>query len=63
MRPDAPALQYIFHRVKINVTGLPQVPFETYEVRPGGRLITRWVWRFPNDVEEEGANGATSSAG
>lgn len=54
--------QYIFHRVRARVTGLPQGPFETYEPRPGGTLVTRWVWRDLECVES--MNGRpTSSTG
>eukprot|EP00983_Pelagomonas_calceolata_P021873 686249-Pelagomonas_calceolata.AAC.1 len=36
---------------------LPQTRFETCEPRPklGGRLVTRWVWRNPEEVEEQHA--------
>ncbi|KAJ9504760.1 hypothetical protein QJQ45_023741 [Haematococcus lacustris] len=39
--------KYTFHRVDASVTGLPAGPFETFEIRPVGRLITRWEWRVP----------------
>lgn len=49
--------KYVCHRVKATVTGLPQTRFETCEPRPklGGRLVTRWVWRNPEEVEEQHA--------
>ncbi|PNH10964.1 hypothetical protein TSOC_002262 [Tetrabaena socialis] len=37
--------KYIFHRVKARVSGIPESPFSTTEPRPGGQLLTRWVWK------------------
>ncbi len=45
--PSRPVPQYIFHRVKAHVTGIPESPFSTVEVRPGGQLLTKWVWKAP----------------
>ncbi|GLI61734.1 hypothetical protein VaNZ11_004160 [Volvox africanus] len=39
--------KYIFHRVKARVSGIPESPFSTVEVRPGGQLLTKWVWKAP----------------
>lgn len=39
--------KYIFHRVKAHVTGIPESPFSTVEIRPGGQLLTKWVWKAP----------------
>ncbi|GFR51035.1 hypothetical protein Agub_g13363 [Astrephomene gubernaculifera] len=39
--------KYIFHRVKARVSGIPESPFSTVEARPGGQLLTRWVWKQP----------------
>lgn len=45
--PARPVPQYIFHRVKAHVTGIPESPFSTVEIRPGGQLLTKWVWKAP----------------
>ena len=42
-----------FIAVGSQVTGLPQGPFSTYEERPGGKLITRWVWRYESEVPSD----------
>mmetsp|Transcript_22305 Transcript_22305/g.56751 ORF Transcript_22305/g.56751 Transcript_22305/m.56751 type:complete len:244 (-) Transcript_22305:867-1598(-) len=55
--------RYIFHRVNARVTGLPQGAFETREERPGGQLITRWVWRDADEVEAIVGRFPTSSTG
>lgn len=48
--PVLPAhAQYIFHRVRALVPGLPETPFVTYEPRPGGQLQSHWVWRTLSD--------------
>ncbi|KAG2493572.1 hypothetical protein HYH03_008091 [Edaphochlamys debaryana] len=39
--------QYTLHRVKAHVTGIPDGPFSTTEERPGGQLLTRWIWKAP----------------
>ncbi|KAG2493574.1 hypothetical protein HYH03_008093 [Edaphochlamys debaryana] len=39
--------KYVFHRVKAHVTGIPDGPFSTTEERPGGQLLTRWIWKAP----------------
>lgn len=38
---------------QLQVTGLPDGPFSTYEERAGGRLITRWEWRYANEIESD----------
>ncbi|KAG2444337.1 hypothetical protein HXX76_001093 [Chlamydomonas incerta] len=43
--------KYIFHRVKARVSGIPESPFSTTEERPGGFLLTRWVWKAPPPQE------------
>ena len=43
--------QYIFHRVRATVTGLPDSEFSTVEARPTGQLLTTWTWRVvPTEV-------------
>jgi hypothetical protein len=49
--------------VNARVTGLPQGAFETREERPGGQLITRWVWRDADEVEAIVGRFPTSSTG
>mmetsp|Transcript_20982 Transcript_20982/g.45944 ORF Transcript_20982/g.45944 Transcript_20982/m.45944 type:complete len:252 (+) Transcript_20982:215-970(+) len=53
--------KYIFHRVNAQVTGLPEGPFSTFEERPGGQLVTRWVWRSLQDIQAEVANGTSTA--
>lgn len=50
--PNLPT-KYIFHRVSANCTGLPDEPFTTYEERPFGRLVTKWVWRFESEMPSD----------
>jgi hypothetical protein len=50
--PNLPT-KYIFHRVSANCTGLPDEPFTTYEERPLGRLVTKWVWRFESEMPSD----------
>ncbi|KAG2425075.1 hypothetical protein HXX76_013984 [Chlamydomonas incerta] len=45
--------QYTFHRVKARVSGIPEGPFSTTEERPGGQLLTKWVWKEPPPQEQE----------
>lgn len=50
-----PCLQtrYIFHRVSASVQGLPDGPFVTYEERPGGKLVSKWVWKSQHELPED----------
>ncbi len=49
-----PALrtQYTCHRVAGEVAGLPAGPFQTREPRPGGELVSSWVWEDRDAVLE-----------
>jgi len=37
----------------LQVTNLPEEPFTTYEPRPGGQLMTKWVWRHLDEIQTD----------
>jgi len=44
----------VCHRVNATVSGLPDASFVTYEARPHGQLVSKWVWRDPDECEPRG---------
>lgn len=56
------ATRYYFHRVSAEVAGLPDGPFETYEARPNGQLVSKWVWKSREELPNDPADPLCSSS-